>query len=75
MTLRETLEQLLKAADQFETKTPQYKKIETERQALREAITHTQLVLSIQPPRQEKPTKPGSPLRVVPRRKSQKTDK
>jgi hypothetical protein len=48
MALRDTLKQLLEAAQRFEVKTPQYKRIESERQALREAMTHAQLVLSVQ---------------------------
>ena len=48
MVLRDTLKQLLEAAQRFEVKTPQYKRIESERQALREAMTHAQLVLSVQ---------------------------
>jgi hypothetical protein len=48
MTLSHALKELLQAAQRFEIKTPQYKRIESERQALREAMTHAQLVLSVQ---------------------------
>ena len=48
MALRDTLYELLEAAQRFEIKTPQYKRIESERQALREAMTHAQLILSVQ---------------------------
>ena len=48
MTLRETLSRLLEAAQQFQIKTPKYQRIESERQALRDAITDAQLVLSVQ---------------------------
>lgn len=61
MTLHDTLRQLLDAAQQFETKTPQYKRIESERQALREAMTHAQLRLSVpeSPKESDKATKKG----------------
>lgn len=48
MSLRDTLTRLLEAAERFEGKTPKYRRIESERQALREAITQAQLVLSLE---------------------------
>ncbi|WP_447983834.1 hypothetical protein [Nitrospira sp. Nam74] len=48
MAFRDTLKTLLEAAERFEGKTPKYRRIESERQALREAITQAQLVLSVQ---------------------------
>ena len=66
MALYDTLKHLLEAAERFETKTPQYKRIESERQALREAMTHAQLVLSVQEPSKERGKTSGKPLRAVP---------
>jgi hypothetical protein len=54
MSLRDTLKRLLEAAQQFEVKTPKYRRIESERHTLREAITDAQLVLSVQELPQEK---------------------
>jgi hypothetical protein len=50
MTVNEAFRKLLKAAERFEAKTPQYRRIEQERQALREAIFNAQLILSTEPP-------------------------
>jgi hypothetical protein len=47
MTLRQTLQALLTAAENFEAKAARHRRIESERQALREAITQAQLVLSL----------------------------
>jgi hypothetical protein len=47
MALYETFKKLLAAAEQFEAKAPQYRRIEREQQALREAITSAQLALSV----------------------------
>ena len=47
MMLRETLRRLLEAAQGFEMKTPRYRRIASERQALQDAITQAQLVLSV----------------------------
>ena len=66
MALRDTLKQLLEAAQRFEVKTPQYKRIESERQALREAMTHAQLVLSVQEPSKEREKTSEKPLHAVP---------
>ena len=66
MTLRESFKHSLEAAERFELKTPQYKRIESERQALREAMTHAQLVLSVQEPSKERGKTSGKPLRAVP---------
>jgi hypothetical protein len=66
MTLRETLKRLLEAAQQFEMKTPKYRRVESERQRLREAITGAQLVLSVQELPQEKQKTGASSLRSVP---------
>jgi hypothetical protein len=75
MTLQETLRRLLEAAQGFEMKTPQYRRIECEWQALREAIMHAQLMLSVQ--ELPKPTQKhaGTSLRTVPSRTSKKTGK
>ncbi len=75
MTLRETLTRLLEAAQRFEMKTPKYRRIDSERQALQEAITHAQLVLSVQDAPKEKTKNAGSSLRSVPNRTSRKTAK
>jgi hypothetical protein len=75
MMPRDILKQLLEVAQRFEMKTPKYKRIEPERQALRETITQAQLVLSVQEPVQEKETSPERSLRSVPRRSSKKIRK
>jgi hypothetical protein len=75
MTLRDTLKQLLEAAQRFERKTPQYKRIEVERQALRETMTQAQLILSVPEPAQEKEKSAGRLLRSVPDGRSRKTRK
>ena len=49
MTLREALSRrLLEAAHRFEANTPKCRRIESERQALRDVMTDAQLVLSVQ---------------------------
>ena len=74
MTLRETLSRLLETAQQFEIKTPKYQRIESERQALRDAITNAQLILSV--PEQTKQTQKTAPsLQSVPRRMQKKAAK
>lgn len=72
MALYDTLKHLLEAAERFETKTPQYKRIESERRALREAMTHAQLVLSVQEPSRERERTSEKPLRAVPRSRARK---
>jgi DNA-binding LytR/AlgR family response regulator len=75
MMLRETLRRLLEAAQRFEVKTPQYRRIASDRQALQEAITQAQLVLSVQDAPKEKAKNAASSLRSVPNRTSRKTAK
>lgn len=66
MMLRETLRRLLDAARQFEMKTPKYRRIAAERQALDDAITDAQLVLSVGDVPNEQSKNPGRPIRSVP---------
>ena len=75
MTLRNTLKQLLEAAQRFESKTPQYKRIEVERQALRETMTQAQLILSVPESAHEKEKSVGRLLGPVPDGPSRKTKK
>jgi hypothetical protein len=48
MTLRDTFRPLLEAAQQFETKTAKYERIESERQGSHDPITDPQFILSVQ---------------------------
>ncbi|HKN87613.1 MAG TPA: hypothetical protein VJV04_12190 [Nitrospiraceae bacterium] len=68
MTLRETLRRLTDTAQRFEMKTPKYRRLEAERQALQEAITDAQLVLSVHDLPKEKSKNAGRALRSVPGR-------
>ena len=70
MTLHQTLRRLLDAAQRFEMKTPKYRRLESERQALQEAITQAQLVLSVHDVSQEKSKTAGRALRSLPGRAS-----
>ena len=47
MDLEHTFSRLLRAAKHFEKRAPKYQRIENERQALRDAITDAELVLSV----------------------------
>ena len=47
LDLEHTFTRLLRAAKQFEKRAPKYQRIERERQALRDAITDAELVLSV----------------------------
>ncbi|HZS11124.1 MAG TPA: hypothetical protein VFA38_02670 [Nitrospirales bacterium] len=47
MDLEHTFSRLLRAAKHFEKRAPKYQRIERERQALRDAITDAELVLSV----------------------------
>ena len=47
MDLEHTFNRLLRAAKRFEKRAPKYQRIENERQALRDAITDAELVLSV----------------------------
>lgn len=75
MMLRETLRRLLEAAQGFEMKTPRYRRIASERQALQDAITQAQLVLSVEDAPKKKAKDAASSLRSVPNRPSRKTAK
>jgi len=70
MTLHQTLRRLLDAAQRFEMKTPKYRRLESERQALQEAITHAQLVLSVHDVPHVKSKTARRTLRSVPGRVS-----
>lgn len=68
MTLREALRRLLETAQRFEMKSPKYRRVESERQALQDAMTYAQLVLSVQESPQEKQKSAGSAVRPAPGR-------
>ena len=75
MTLRETLSRLLEAAHRFEAKTPKYRRIESERQALRDVMTDAQLVLSVQEQPKQTPKRARRTLQPVSRSTSKRTAK
>lgn len=72
MTLHETLKRLIDTARRFEMKTPKYRRLESERQALQEAITDAQLVLSVHEVSTGKSKSAGRALRSMPSRTSRK---
>jgi len=72
MTLHETLRRLMDTAQQFEMKTPKYRRLESERQALQDAIMDAQLVLSVHEAPAGKSKSAGRALRSVPGRTPRK---
>lgn len=72
MTLHETLRRLMDTAQRFERKTPKYRRLASERQALQEAITDAQLVLSVHDVPRGKSKSAGRALRSIPSRTSRK---
>ena len=71
MTLHETLRRLMDTAQRFEMKTPKYRRLESERRALQDAIMDAQLLLSVHAST-GKSKGAGRALRSVPGRTSRK---